>query len=414
MDLEFVKRCLNLSPRRRKLLILVALCGVSGYGAYRVYQMPSVARKRKRVMKLLGAVLSMAEMVSESADTVGVVSRDLRQFLQSDSDQMPNSLRQIAKIAKSDEFCEGVSKVTEALTVGMLRGYKGNSGNGEGSEGNPDFTDRVMDRLFSTAGSGFASVIIGSFARNLVMGFYAASSTDCSENGDGSSNESRWVNVVCNDKCKELMANCIQKFVSTAVEVYLDKTMHINMYDELFSGLTNPSYEDKVRDILVTVCNGAVETLVKTSHQVLTSTNSSSPSGASVGQQREWPNMTADKVFDKEVISKLQAERMSPNGIQSNEWFSKASSTLAVPSNRKFVLDVTGRVTLETIRSVLAFLLWRLLDGVRYGVDIVREKFVDRGLQVIRFFGTKSYAIVTVCIALYLHIYGGTRVLVPA
>lgn len=327
---------------------------------------------------------------------------------------MPNSLRQIAKIAKSDEFCEGVSKVTEALTVGMLRGYKGNSGNGEGSEGNPDFTDRVMDRLFSTAGSGFASVVIGSFARNLVMGFYAASSTDCSENGDGLSNESSWVNVVCNDKCKELMANCIQKFVSTAVEVYLDKTMHINMYDELFSGLTNPSYEDKVRDILVTVCNGAVETLVKTSHQVLTSTNSSSPSGASVGQQREWPNMTADKVFDKEVISKLQVERMSPNGIQSNEWFSKASSTLAVPSNRKFVLDVTGRVTLETIRSVLAFLLWRLLDGVRYGVDIVREKFVDRGLQVIRFFGTKSYAIVTVCIALYLHIYGGTRVLVPA
>lgn len=414
MDLEFVKRCLNLSPRRRKLLILVALCGVSGYGAYRVYQMPSVARKRKRVMKLLGAVVSMAEMVSESADTVGVVSRDLRQFLQSDSDQMPNSLRQIAKIAKSDEFCEGVSKVTEALTVGMLRGYKGNSGNGEGSEGNPDFTDRVMDRLFSTTGSGFASVVIGSFARNLVMGFYAASSTDCSENGDGLSNESSWVNVVCNDKCKELMANCIQKFVSTAVEVYLDKTMHINMYDELFSGLTNPSYEDKVRDILVTVCNGAVETLVKTSHQVLTSTNSSSPSGASVGQQREWPNMTADKVFDKEVISKLQVERMSPNGIQSNEWFPKASSTLAVPSNRKFVLDVTGRVTLETIRSVLAFLLWRLLDGVRYGVDIVREKFVDRGLQVIRFFGTKSYAIVTVCIALYLHIYGGTRVLVPA
>lgn len=414
MDLELVKRCLSFSQRRRKLLILLALCGASGYGAYRVYRMPSVVRKRKRVMKLLGAMISMAETVSESAETVSVVSRDLRQFLQSDSDQMPNSLRQIAKIAKSDEFCEGVSKVTEALTVGMLRGYKGDSENGENSEGNPDFTDRVMDRLFSTTGSGFASIVVGSFARNLVMGFYAASSTDCSENGDDSLNESRWVNVVCSDKSKELMANCIQKFVSTAVEVYLDKTMNINVYDDLFSGLTNPSHQDKVRDILVTVCNGAVETLVKTSHQVLTSTNSSSPSGASVGQRREWPNMTTDKVFDREVISKLQAERMSSNGVQSSEWFSKASSTLAVPSNRKFVLDVTGRVTLETIRSVMAFLLWRLLDGIRHGVDIVREKFVDGGLQVIRFFGAKSYAIVTVCLALYLHVYGGSRILVPA
>ncbi|KAI6687966.1 hypothetical protein NL676_024794 [Syzygium grande] len=414
MDLGLVKRCLDFTRRRRKVLVLLALCGVSSYGAYRVYRMPSVARKRKRVMKLLGAVVSMAEMVSESAETVGVVSRDLRQFLQSDSDQMPNSLRQIAKIAKSDEFCEGVSKVTEALTVGMLRGYKGGEGNGERSEGSPDFAGRVMDRFFSTSGSGFASVVVGSFARNLVMGFYAASSTDRSENGDGSSIESRWVNVACNDKCKELMANCIQKFVSTAVEVYLDKTMNINMYDELFSGLTNPSHQDKVRDVLVTVCNGAVETLVKTSHQVLTSTNLSSPSGASVGQQGEWPNMKADKVFDREVISKVQAERISSDGIQSSEWFSKASSTLAVPSNRKFVLDVTGRVTLETIRSVLAFLLWRLFDGIRHGVDIVHEKVVDRGLQVIRFFGAKSYVIVTVCLALYLHVLGGSRVLVPA
>ncbi|XP_048129786.1 protein PHLOEM PROTEIN 2-LIKE A10 [Rhodamnia argentea] len=414
MDLELVKRCLNFSHRRRKLLILLAVCGVSSYGAYRVYQMPSVARKRKRVMKLLGAVTSMAEMVSESAETVGVVSRDLKEFLQSDSDQMPKSLRQIAKIAKSDEFCEGVSKVTEALTVGMLRAYKGYSGNGEISQGNPDITDRVMDRFFSTAGSGFASVVVGSFARNLVMGFYAASSTDCSENGDDSLTESRWVNAICNDKCKELMANCIQKFVSTAVEVFLDKTKHINTYDELFSGLTNPSHQDKVRDVLVTVCNGAVETFVKTSHQVLTSTNSSSPSGGSVGQQREWPNMAADKVFDKEVISKLQSERISSNGIQRSEWLSKASSTLAVPSNRKFVLDVTGRVTLETIRSALAYLLWRLLDGIRHGVDIVSEKFVDRGLQVIRFFGAKSHVIVTVCLALYLHVHGGSRILVPA
>ncbi|CAA0186093.1 unnamed protein product [Arabidopsis thaliana] len=389
-----------LSQRRRKWLIFMAISGVSGYGAYKVYHLPSVARKRKRLFKLFGAIVSVAELISDSAETLSMVSRDVKGFLNSDSDEIPNSLKQIAKITTSNEFTDSLSRVSQAVTIGAFRGYKSESSIGDsGIEKSSDSSvvDRVIDKVFSEAGTGFVSVVVGSFAKNLVLGFYSGkveSGVKCE--GSDSSETPRWVTLLGDDKCRELLADCIERFTSTAIGVYLDKTMDINTYDQIFEGLTNPKHQDSVKDVLVSVCNGALETIVRTSHDVFTSSRSKN-----VIEEIEDDDFKSNGSARSKMVSE------SGDGVKSNGWTEAIATTLAVPSNRRFMFDVTGRVTLETTRSIIAFIMVKTFQGFRKSINVVHEEVTDRGRQAVEYVGAKSSVIITVCLALYLHIISG-------
>ncbi|KAI0497653.1 hypothetical protein KFK09_020886 [Dendrobium nobile] len=362
--------------RRRNWMLLAAAVGLSTYAAYRM-----------KIPKFAGALLSLADAVSSTSDSANLISADLNRFLRSDSDEIPSSLKQLSKIAASDELAGSVSRVFEGLTVGIARGIRSTEGNDVGDRAG--LSDRVLDKFFSSAGSGFASVIVGSFARNLVIGFY---STGAEGSGGPDLPAGRsWLDIVCAEKCKKLIADSIQVFVGTAVAVFLDKTMHINTFDEFFAGITNPRHEARVKEMFVSVCNGAMETLVRTSHRVLTSPNSDSSANPEI-------NLETDRncYFD------------SMNG-ESNGWVNQVSSTLAVPSNTKFVLDVTGRVTFETVRSIIEFAMWKVSDGVKIGMSSIRQDVTNKGLEVARFISARSIVIATICFVLCMHIFAGTR-----
>ncbi|GAB2279584.1 hypothetical protein Dimus_014227 [Dionaea muscipula] len=362
MDTQLTSRGLKLAQTRKKWVFLLAALGFSGYGVYKVYHSPSVANKRRRLLKLLTLLVSVLDAFSSSAEAARVLTKDLKEFLKSESDEFPNSLKQVSKIAGSDEFADSIAKLTQALTAGTLKGYYQYHGHVELLETRGD-GDWFFDKLFSASGSGFASMVVGSFARNLVMALTKTKSDRSSLVSSYQASISimpRWVNLMCSDQSKELIGDWIHVFVSTAVSLYLERTMNINPFDEFFAGVTNPKHEEKVKDTVVSVCNGAVEALVKTSHQVLWLT-SSEPTGNS-GHHRQ-------NGYYQQVVS----------------------TTLSVPRNRQFVLDVTGRVTFETVTSVLEFLVEKTRESLGRSCKlIIHGVFANTGVEVARAFSFRA------------------------
>ncbi|XVF15398.1 hypothetical protein REPUB_Repub09cG0149400 [Reevesia pubescens] len=414
MELQLSLKGLEFTRKKKKWVVLLAALGLSSYGFYRVYHLTAIAQKRRRVLKLLGGLISMAEAVSDCAETIAVVSKDLNAFLQSESDQIPNSLKQVSKLTRSNEFSQSITRVTQALTMGISRGYKLEARSGNTPNANSSSMDQVMDKLFTEAGAGFASVVVGSFARNLVMAFCSDGQSDGGSKSNSISLEKNsvpsWLNVVCSNKCRELIGDCIQLFVSSMVAVYLEKTKDVNTFDEFFAGLTNPKHETEVRNVLLTVCNGAIETLVKKSHQVLTSSSSSnsSPSLSSSLAIEYRQDATRDELDEQDAMNSFDDK------LKNDGWVSKVSSTLAEPSNRKLVLDVTGKITFETVRSFLEVLLDISYQGMKKCVKVTHEAVVESGLEVVRYITAKSSVLATICLSLCLHILGGVWILVPA
>ncbi|KAL9241630.1 hypothetical protein vseg_015720 [Gypsophila vaccaria] len=429
MDHQLIKKVANFGKKRKKLIVILAILGVSGYSAIRVYNSPSITRKRIRVLSFFKTLISISENFGETAELIGVISRDLRVFLESDCDEIPKSLKKVVKLVNSKEFNDVVVRVTEGVTRGVVRGIRAES-NGS----NSTFYDRFIDTLLSEGGSGFVSVVAGSFARNLVEALCCDDGTGPRLRGkvDEDSNDNNgggtaWVDVACSERGREVIGEVVQKFVGTAVAVYLERTMGVNTYDELFAGMTNPRHEKGVRELLVALCNGSIETLVKTSHQVMTKKGEDDSGNLARFVVKRSNSEVGSKTYYSEIDDASNVITVKQNGPGSSlgleedrksssgeGWVSTVSSTLAVPSNRKLVLDVTGRVTFETVRSFLEFLLGKIFANAKRNFGAVNDTIIETGRRVMRYVTAKSSVVASICLSLCLHVLGGHWALLPA
>lgn len=556
---------LTITRRRRNILLACTAVAAGGYVSYRLYS----SRKRLRVYIFFQSLSSILEAVSQGSKSSAAVLNDLHAFLLSDDDEVPQTLKQLLKLAGSHEAQKSVTALSASISRGVLttilsggslavnvkhgndpqasfsgsrvtsprnlaqadeikkviqRGGKsgaiadvqglnedralspqqegnteelwrdgdgvwdncswlaqlspgnvlegvksqvdssmakgvkealkeeigmGDRGRAQPGEGSvkEKFADKLVDKLFSESGKGFAAAVVASASRSLVGSVLEHLRTsNLSSQGDKRGESLKGlVKFAGSTKGRALVTDCIQTFVGTAVAVYLDKTKDINTFDELVKGLVKPEHRGPITELLTTVCQVSASSFVRASHEVLTTDPSSStqhsetklvtgplnPEGFALG------SFDDTDVFYGHLGN---LDTFSTRGYKGNntggqrevgerlDLIEGMSRVLAIPSNRQLIMDIAGTMTSEGVKSVIDVSLSKVSAAFggkgkqhvlkEHDYEPQKRSGVSDKLQMVgdmtKTAVDKSMVLMTMCFAVCLHsVVGGVRMLQP-
>lgn len=153
---------------RRNKLYVVAACGVvaGGAAAWQLYQSQSWASARSTLRKALATAKRANEACSSTAEALAVLTADLSAFLQSDSDEVPQSLRQLAKLAQCPDIQAAISATTASAVQGAATVICASPG-----EAQLPIIDRIIEAFLSDRGRSLVSLAVGAAARSSTDAF---------------------------------------------------------------------------------------------------------------------------------------------------------------------------------------------------------------------------------------------------
>ena len=141
--------------------IVWACCGVTAaVVAYKAYNSQCVRNARKQVQVASKSMADCAQALSSVSDTVALITSDLRSFLSSNTDTVPQSLRQLNKLLQTPELHDTL----QATVSSMVRGLS--DATSSGSSDGPSSLDAILEAILSDRGRSLVGMAVGIVSKN--------------------------------------------------------------------------------------------------------------------------------------------------------------------------------------------------------------------------------------------------------
>ncbi|KXZ50630.1 hypothetical protein GPECTOR_15g314 [Gonium pectorale] len=254
-----------------------AAAAVTLYAAYQGSADPRKKRPPSQLQRLRKLLADYSAAAQAFGDTAALVSSDLQQFLQSESSELPQSLRQLNKLLQSPQLQETVATCSASVCRGVASAV-GNAQCGCDGDaaapggGRPPVLDTILEAALSDRGRGLIGMAVGVAARNAAvaacdfierrMDAASAPSTCSSSAGTPASPRSPaafaaavkdLLASLSGGRGEQLLALLLTKSIRAAVTSYVDATAGrgSSLADGLVSTLTKPETRDALTDLSV-------------------------------------------------------------------------------------------------------------------------------------------------------------------
>lgn len=155
-----------LTPGQKKVL-LACTATVGVVAAYKVYRSERLKATQQALQTAADTLAKYSDAASSVGQVAAVIAHDINAFLASDSNEVPRSLRQLAKLAR----CSDVQDTLAACVASSLKGVMSSS---SGEPGEPSLVDKVIEAVLSDRGQTLVGLAVRTAAQQSTDTFCTA------------------------------------------------------------------------------------------------------------------------------------------------------------------------------------------------------------------------------------------------
>ena len=240
--------------RLRRKWVVGGTAAIAGAAVlYKLYYSERIARAWRNYQKLSAALNSYNQAFIAGAEVSATISKDLQQFFQSDSTELPQSLRQLAHLCQAAETQAAAKGIATATAQGVLSAANilphAQSGKSQGQQAS-EMRDKVLGMLVSDKGQTLVTLAVSVAARTSTQTY-----CDCIEQSAAAAKSSADATGVLADSFLQQLLRfastpegerlCmlgVKNFTVNATEVYCDKLEGTSFWEDLFTALSKPEH----------------------------------------------------------------------------------------------------------------------------------------------------------------------------
>ncbi|KAL3137942.1 hypothetical protein ABBQ38_005189 [Trebouxia sp. C0009 RCD-2024] len=283
---------------------------------YKLYHSERLARARRQYQRFSEALSSYNQAFLAGADISAAISKDLQSFLQSDSQELPQSLRQLAQLLQAKEIQAATSSIAAATVRGIVSATHDAGGSSSTS------IEKLLSALSSQQGHSLVTLAVSVAARTTTQTYCecverSAAAAKVSEEATGILADTLVQQVLrfaCTKEGERLCMLGVKNFVTNATAVYCQNLEGVSMWQDLFAAMVKPEHKQVAGHITRCFTNELTNTLRRPAPPV--SSHADSSSQPSEQQQPAAQGQTATSKLSTQGGRRADAKAQQPLTLQ--------------------------------------------------------------------------------------------------